>query len=93
MIAFNEAVSIAKKFLADSEYPVEITFVDRFTHGWYFCFQSLAYLETGEFSEQLVGNAPFLIDKDTGSVVFLGTAHPIDFYLREYEQKKEADQK
>ena len=30
---------------------------------------------------QLAGNAPFIIDKDTGEVHDLGTAYPIEKYL------------
>jgi hypothetical protein len=46
------------------------------------------YLETGEFSAQLAGNAPFIIDKDHGEIHSFGTAYPLDKYLQDYEQQK-----
>jgi hypothetical protein len=53
-----------------------------------FCFQSREYLETGEFSAQLAGNSPFLVDKDTGEIHELGTAYPIEKYLQDYKENK-----
>jgi hypothetical protein len=35
------------------------------------------YLETGETSALLAGNAPFIVDKDTGEIHVFGTAHPL----------------
>ncbi|MCW2256645.1 hypothetical protein M2263_002736 [Providencia alcalifaciens] len=53
-----------------------------------FCFQSKEYLETGESSAQLAGNAPFIIDKDTGERHELGTVFSLDKYLQDYEEQK-----
>ena len=64
------------------------TVQNRFAEGWFFCFQSREYLETGEFSSQLAGNSPFIVDKDTGEIHELGTAYPIEKYLQDYEWKK-----
>lgn len=50
--------------------------------------QSREYLETGNLSAQLAGNAPFIIDKDTGEVYELGTAYPLVKYLQDYEDQK-----
>ena len=63
-------------------------FMDDFSEGWFYCYQSKEYLETGEFSAQLVGNAPFIIDKDNGEIHSFGTAYPLDKYLLDYEQQK-----
>lgn len=88
MVNFGEAVEKATEYLKDTDIPVVITLQARFSEGWFFCFQSREYLETGEFSAQLVGNSPFLVDKDTGEIHELGTAYPIEKYLQEYEDKK-----
>lgn len=88
MINFDEAVEKAKNHLKDADIPVVITLQGRFAEGWFFCFQSREYLETGEFSAQLAGNSPFIIDKDTGEIHELGTAYPIEKYLQDYEEKK-----
>ncbi|WP_409075526.1 YrhB domain-containing protein [Pantoea sp. C3] len=88
MINFDEAVEKATNYLKNADIPVVITLQGRFAEGWFFCFQSREYLETGEFSAQLAGNSPFIIDKDTGEIHELGTAYPIEKYLQDYEEKK-----
>jgi hypothetical protein len=88
MVNFDQAVEKAQEYLKDTGIPVVITLQGRFAEGWFFCFQSREYLETGDFSAQLAGNAPFIIDKDTGEIHELGTAYPIEKYLQEYEEKK-----
>ncbi|VXD08716.1 hypothetical protein YERSI8AC_800002 [Enterobacterales bacterium 8AC] len=88
MINFDEAVEKATNYLKGADVPVVITLQGRFAEGWFFCFQSREYLETGEFSAQLAGNSPFIIDKDTGEIHELGTAYPIEKYLQDYEEKK-----
>lgn len=88
MVNFGEAVEKATEYLKDTDIPVVITLQARFSEGCFFCFQSREYLETGEFSAQLAGNSPFLVDKDTGEIHELGTAYPIEKYLQDYEEKK-----
>lgn len=88
MVNFDEAVKRATEYLKDTDIPVVITLQGRFAEGWFFCFQSREYLETGDFSAQLAGNAPFIVDKDTGEIYELGTAYPIETYLQDYEEKK-----
>jgi hypothetical protein len=55
------------------------------TFGWVFFYQSRLYLETGEFTHRLVGNAPLIVNRFTGEIVPTGTAHPTEYYLAEYE--------
>jgi len=88
MITFDEAVDKATRYLNKIDIPVFITLQGRFSEGWFFYFQSKAYLETGDFSSQLVGNSPFIIDKDSGEIHELGTAYPIEKYLQDYEESK-----
>ncbi|AJZ90053.1 hypothetical protein VW41_13940 [Klebsiella michiganensis] len=91
MINFDNAVKKAEEYLKYTDIPVVITVQNRFAEGWFFCFQSREYLETGEFSSQLAGNSPFIVDKDTGEIHELGTAYPIEKYLQDYEWKKNND--
>ena len=53
--------------------------------GWVFFYQSKAFIKTGDFLELLAGNAPIIVNKNTGELVFTGTAHDIDYYIKEYE--------
>ncbi|MBX8498224.1 YrhB domain-containing protein [Pseudomonas cichorii] len=84
MIAYEYALQRAKEYLKDSEIPLQLTHEGEFSEGWFFCYQSKEYLETGDISTQLAGNAPFLIDKETGELYVLGTAKPLKEYLDHY---------
>jgi hypothetical protein len=53
--------------------------------GWVFLYQSREYLETGNDSDALVGNAPVIVDRATGRLHETGTADPIDTYLHNFE--------
>ncbi|MBZ6387003.1 MULTISPECIES: YrhB domain-containing protein [Pantoea] len=88
MITFDEAVAKAVDHLSGEEIPMVITLQGRFAEGWFFCFQSREYLETGNDSALLAGNAPFIVDKDTGEIHEFGTAYPLEKYLHEYEENK-----
>jgi hypothetical protein len=54
-------------------------------YGWIFFYQSKEYLETGNFLEQLVGNAPIIVNIH-GELGLTGTAFPLEHYLAEYEK-------
>lgn len=88
MITFEQALEKANNYLEDDDLPVVITLIGRFAEGWVFCFQSREYIETGDPSWLLAGNAPFIIDKDSGEIHTLGTAYPLETYLHEYEENK-----
>lgn len=90
MITIKEAEAVAKQYLIDLQReigsPVQITKTQEASFGWVFFYQSKDYIETGNLSSMLAGNAPFIIDQETGSVHVLGTAHPADVYIKEYAQ-------
>ncbi|MCR1301866.1 MULTISPECIES: YrhB domain-containing protein [Enterobacter] len=88
MITYQNAMDKALDYLSGYDIPVVITLHGRFSEGWFYCYQSREYLETGEFSSQLAGNAPFIIDKDNGEIHSFGTAYPLAKYLQDYEQLK-----
>ncbi|MCC8283292.1 YrhB family protein [Escherichia fergusonii] len=88
MITYQEALKRAINYLANTEFPVVITMHGRFAEGWYFCFEAREFLETGDEAARLAGNAPFIIDKDSGEIHSLGTAKPLEEYLQDYEIKK-----
>lgn len=93
MITFNEALDLAKNHIAKMDCSFEITYVERFSEGWYFCYQSRQYLDTGNTSYLLAGNAPIIIDKDNGAIIDTGTAYPIEKYLNEYVNEKKTKSK
>ena len=40
---------------------------------------------TGDPTHMLVGNAPYIVNRDTGEMISTGTASPIETYVQEYE--------
>ncbi|GAB5562835.1 MAG: hypothetical protein SynsKO_44820 [Synoicihabitans sp.] len=56
-----------------------------FTHGWVFHYQSKAFLESGDLSDRLAGNAPIIIDSRNGSIHETGTAERLEYYIQNYE--------
>ncbi|HAT7524163.1 TPA: hypothetical protein JAW18_001598 [Citrobacter koseri] len=90
MITYKKAINKANKYLHDTDAPVVITLHGRFTEGWFFCFESMEYLKTGDNASRLAGNTPFIIDKDSGEIFDSGTAWPLEKYLKDYEESKKA---
>ena len=54
--------------------------------GWVFFFESKAFLDTGNTSHALAGNAPLLVSRMDGSVHVTGTARPIEFYIENFKR-------
>jgi hypothetical protein len=56
--------------------------------GWVFFYQSADYLRSGEFSDQLAGNAAIVVLRDSGALHATGTALPIDDYLEQFRTRR-----
>jgi len=57
--------------------------------GWVFFYQSRRFLETGDNSSRLAGNAPIIVNARTGVATVTGTAYPVEHYIAEYEREHE----
>ena len=76
-----EVVAEAEKVLDAVTEGAEVTFEKtRFSLG------AARYLETGDLSFCLAGNAPIIVDARTGAATVTGTAHPVEHYIAEYER-------
>jgi immunity protein 35 of polymorphic toxin system len=73
------------------DHPTDLVVLDDCTiereWGWVFFYTSDRFLKTGDFSYGLAGNAPYIVNRDTGELLTTGTANPIDYYIAEYERK------
>lgn len=56
----------------------------RLSFGWMFLYQSTEYLETGDYSTMISGNAPLLVDRFTGALWVTGTEERPDVYAANY---------
>ena len=52
--------------------------------GWIFFYQSERYLEKGNFSDILAGNAPLVVTRSDGRLHETGTAYPLEHYLERF---------
>jgi hypothetical protein len=94
MIGVTEARKIVRDYLdkLEADTGEELEVVDAETiersFGWVFVYDSKAYLKTREFSDRLAGNAPLIVDRDTGKLHVTGTAKPVEHYIAEHEAAK-----
>ncbi|MDI3562817.1 YrhB domain-containing protein [Bradyrhizobium sp. Arg816] len=55
-------------------------------YGWVFFYESREFLDDGNPSAVLVGNAPIIVNRNTSELRVTGTAKPLEHYLTEYEK-------
>jgi uncharacterized protein YceK len=54
--------------------------------GWVFLYTSRLWQETGDDRYLLGGNAPFIVERESGRMLVLGTALPLEHYVAFYEK-------
>ncbi|MCQ2032274.1 YrhB domain-containing protein [Stutzerimonas zhaodongensis] len=54
--------------------------------GWVIFHTSKLWLETNDFKYALAGNAPTLVERETGKLIPTGTAFSIEKYIENYEK-------
>ena len=62
-----------------------------FDQGWVFSYDSRRYVESGDLSAALAGNAPIAVLRD-GDVRVLGTAFPLDHYIAKLSERRSPDE-
>ena len=86
-----EAKALVEAFLANGDLPARpaaIVLDDETIErpwGWAFFYNSREFVETGDVSSCLAGNAPLIVERGSGRLLETGTARDIDFYLSNYE--------
>lgn len=92
MITRDEAIGIAeeaiKRYPAEDDDEIIIEREPREeSFGWVFFYNSRRFLDTGDDSYALTGNAPVVVMRETGEVRGTGTAKPLDEYLDEFRKR------
>ena len=94
MLTKTEARALIEKQIIELGADVEWMILDdqtlEYDWGWAFFYQSREFVETGEPSAMLAGNAPYLVNRETEEVVLTGTAYPVEHYVRDYEDQLSA---
>jgi hypothetical protein len=90
----EDARAIAERYLAElaSSSSIELALLDEYTmetdFGWVFFWNSAKAKETGNYEDDLVGNAPFIVDRRDGSVHDTSTAEPIEDIIKSYRRER-----
>lgn len=85
MITFEEVKQIALDTIGLDCALYEDSIIEK-PYGWYFCFQSKKYIETGDFREMLAGSGDFIVERETGEVIQFGSAYSSERYFKIYEK-------
>lgn len=89
MLTRSDAQVLVESELSNADSAGDLQILEgstlEYSWGWVFYYQSKKFLETGDFRDQLAGNAPYFVNKLSGDVRTTGTAHDIDHYVAEYE--------
>lgn len=93
-IDYDTAMDLVRDYLgtrSSSLVDDDLVILDQYTHhlpfGWVFFYQSRRFTMSGDPGDMLGGNAPLLVEKSTGRIHELGTASPLEIYLRPFAEK------
>ena len=86
--AYRKVEQLLDKIEYDDKYLIDKNATNDHERGWVIYYNSKIYIETKDVEFALMGNAPFLVRKDTGKVVATGTSEPVEFYIDKYISNK-----
>ena len=76
--------------LGDADDILDLMLVDDDTvegdFGWVLTYQSREFVETGDDSAMLLGNAPILVSRSDGRLHVTGTDQPAEFYIENFKR-------
>ena len=84
MITFEEAKQIALDRIGPDCALIDDATMEK-SYGWYFCYQSKAYVQSGDFRDMLIGSGGFIVEREDGDVFEFGSAYPLERNLAAYE--------
>ena len=91
MLTLDEAYSLVEAELHEFDSDVDPVIVkdatQEYSWGWVVFYQSRKFLETNELRYALAGNAPLIVNRQTGDIEATGTALSVEEYVRDYESR------
>jgi hypothetical protein len=94
MITKDQAINIASTYVKERPVISKHTLVLQlektieFELGWVFFYQTKAYIESRNYQDAAVGNAPIIVDKRDGTIQVTGTAYPAKRYIEDYLKRE-----
>ena len=88
-LTLSQAIEVADRQLASCSFdgvPLQLLSekAEEFDVGWVFYYQSARYIETGDFRDSVVGNAPLFVSRSDGFHCFVGYHRPLEESLAAY---------
>lgn len=78
------------KYMLESPDSVKLEILDsetlEFSWGWVFFYNSTAYIQSGNDVDKIAGNAPVIVERESGRLFETGTAYAIESYIESYEK-------
>jgi len=96
MTSIEDALKLVEEYLRRkySHKPYELIVMRSLTReedfGWVFFFNTRQFVQSGDMNFALGGNAPLIVDRESGELHVTGTAHPVDHYIEAYRRKRSA---
>jgi hypothetical protein len=93
MLSEKDMKKTAQSYLTELEKDLKIPLLliesETIDHSFFtvFFYNSSEYIKQGDPSAMLVGNAPFIVNKNNGSIHITGTDQPIELYMEKYKHK------
>jgi Immunity protein 35 len=84
MITFEEAKQIALDKIRPDCALIDDATMEK-SYGWYFRYQSKAYIQSGDVRDMLFGSGGFIVERDDGYVFEFGSRYPLERNLAAYE--------
>ena len=75
----------SRRFICDEIIILDDATIEK-SWGWVFFQTSKKWHETNDIEYAIAGNAPIIVEKDTGKLFFTGTAYPMEHYIQNYEK-------
>jgi hypothetical protein len=95
MLTFKQAKKIVTDILAKEDFSLpndSLIIVDNLTiekpYAWIFIYTSQLWHETNDKKYAIAGNAPIIVDKQTGKQTSYSTAYGIDLIVDKYEEEQ-----
>jgi hypothetical protein len=94
VISLEEAHRRVAKFLRQpspySDDPNDLVVIDESTierpWGWVFFYDSATHIRSGSLDDMVAGNAPVLVERESGRLFLTGTSEPAEHYIALFEQ-------
>jgi hypothetical protein len=90
-LTYDQAFAKAKETLAKSNPKDDlVVMLDKTItkeYGWVFFYNTRQYLETKNIKYVRPGTAPFIVNKNDGTVYFLPSSKPVEAALEDYEKE------